>query len=159
MKLQWAGLILCAVFAWVSDAQAEIRRALLSVDQLRIGPNEQIRSFHIKTWGVEILAICHVPPSWQLKAEKYEDPEGDLYGSMDTHGEPLKSLPKMYLVDVYDYQRLPIGNDHPASFAGWVEVGTVASFGGGSARRRTLKAGNFRLINARSCPEPAPPQP
>lgn len=159
MKFGLAALIFFALFAWENAAQADIRRALLSVDQLKMGHDEQIRSFHIKTWGVEILAICHVPPSWQLKAEKYEDPEGDLYGSMDTHGETLKSLPEMYLVDVYDYQQLPIGNDHPASFAGWIEVGTVASFGGGSARRRTLKAGNFRLINARGCPEPAPPQP
>jgi hypothetical protein len=128
------------------------------VDGLRIGRDEQIKAFHIKTWGVTFLSVCRVPQVWQLKAEKYEDPAGELSGRLDAHGEPLKALTDMYLIDVYDYQVRP-KESQPASFAGWVEIGTVAPFEGGSRRRRALRAGNFRLTNARRCLELPPAQP
>jgi hypothetical protein len=153
-----AGLAFCACLGSQSTAEADVHRVLLSVDGLHMGQDEQIKAFDIKTWGVTFLAICRVPQDWQLKAEKFEDPAGDLSGRVDTHGEPLKALSDMYLVDVYDYQAR-LKDSQPASFAGWVEIGTVAPFEGGSRHRRALGAGNFRLTNARRCPDPPPAQP
>jgi hypothetical protein len=124
---------------------------------------ESIRAFHIETWGVEFLAVCHVPPSWELKAEKFEDSEGYFDGRSEAHGEPLQKMAGMYLVDVYDYQSQPKGGPksdyHPASFAGWVVVGRVQPFDGGTRHKRTLKAANFRLRDAARCPVPPPAQP
>jgi hypothetical protein len=143
-------------------APAEVRRALLSVQDLKLPAHATIRAFHIKTWGIEFVAVCRMPRSWELKSEKFEDPEGSLDGKADTHGEPLKRLTDFYLVDVYGYQPEPKGDPkgeyHPPSFAGWVEVGTAEPFGG-PQRRRALTANNFRLKDSRNCPVAPPPQP
>jgi hypothetical protein len=144
-------------------ASAEVRRALLSVENLKLPAHATIRAFHIETWGVEFVAVCHMPPSWALKSEKFEDPEGSLDGRADTGGEPLKRLTDFYLVDIYDYQPLPKGDPkgeyHPPSFAGWVEAGTAEPFGGGARRKRALTANNFRLRDSRNCPVAPSPQP
>lgn len=154
--------LLSVGLAHAAPASAEVRRVLLSIDGLSLLPMESIRAFHIETWGVEFVSVCHVPPSWELTSEKFEDPAGYLDGRSDTHGEPLKKMSAMYLVDVYEYQPLPKGDPkteyHPASFAGWVEVGRIQPFDGGTRHKRTLKAGNFRLQSATRCPDQAPPQ-
>ncbi|HWF00003.1 MAG TPA: hypothetical protein VG248_09420 [Caulobacteraceae bacterium] len=153
-----AALGFCACLVLQSAAEPGVQRALLSLDDLHARRGEQIKAFDIKTWGVTLLAICQVPQDWQLKAEKYEDPAGELSGRLDTHGEPLTTLRDMYLVEVYDQQSLA-KDSRPASFSGWVDIGTVAPFGGGSRHRRPLREANFRLRHARRCPEPPPAQP
>ncbi len=161
----WVRLLILPLCLWVGDprlGRAEARRVLLSVQGLSIPPDDSIRSFHVETWGVNFVSVCHVPPAWELKSEKYEDPEGYLEGKSDTHGEPLRQLSNMYLVDVYDYQPLARnspGVEYPASFAGWVEIGRVQPFEGGTHQRRTLKANNFSMQDAQTCPiaPPAPP--
>jgi hypothetical protein len=157
-RLRWSALALCLELIQASPATSEIRRALLSVEGLKVGTTESIRAFHIETWGVEFLAVCHVPPSWALKSEKFEDPEGYFDGHSDTHGEPLRQITDMYLIDVYDYQPLREG-DVPASFAGWVVVGRVQPFDGGTRRKQTLTANNFHLRDAPRCPDAPPAQP
>src|SRR6185437_14168037 len=96
-----AGPIL-ALLVGAQSASAEIRRVLLSVEGLKIGAAESIRAFRIETWGVQPLAVCQMPPSWELKSEKFEDPEGYLSGRSDVHGQQMAQLREMYLVDVYD---------------------------------------------------------
>ncbi len=161
--LRCAGLAICVALAQAGPAAAEIRRVLLSVDGLNLPAMESIRAFHLDTWGVEFLAVCRVPPSWELKSEKFEDPAGYFEGRSEAHGEPFRRMSDMYLVDVYDYQPLPKGDPrgeyHPASFAGWVTVGLAQQFGGGARHKRVLKASNFRLRDASHCPDapPAPP--
>ncbi len=162
-SLTWTAATVCIGFACAEPVSAETRRVLLSVDGLHLRPMESIRAFHIETWGVEFLAVCHVPPSWEITSEKFEDPAGYFDGRSDTHSEPLKSMSAMYLIDVYDYQPLPKGDPkkeyHPASLAGWVVVGRIQPFDGGTRHKRTLNAANFRLQDATRCPKPAPAQP
>jgi hypothetical protein len=153
----WIAIALaCQLLA--SPAIAEVRRVLLTVDGLNLPANQTIRAFHVETWGVGLVSVCHLPPSWELKTEKFEDPEGRLDGKADTHGEDLKSLSDMFLVDVYDYQPNREGSV-PATFSGWVVVGRVEPFDGGTRRKRTLKAGQFRMRDAKNCPTPPSPQP
>jgi hypothetical protein len=143
-------------------AGARVQRALLSVDNLNLRSNVGIRRFHIKTWGVEYLAVCHLPASWEIKSEKFQDPEGWLDGKSDTHGERLTGLQDMFLVDVYDYQPLPKGDPrgdyHPPSFAGWVQLGNradeVPNLG-----KLTLQPSHFHLRPARNCPAARPAKP
>lgn len=111
---------------------------------------------------MEYIAVCRLPQSWEIKSEKFEDPEGWLDGKSDTHGARLTDLRDMYLVDVYDYQPEPKGNPkgdyHPPSFSGWVELGTrgdeIPNLG-----KRALQPRNFQLRPARNCPVASPAQP
>jgi hypothetical protein len=148
------------LLAATQPSAAGITRALLSVDELAIPKDHSITAFKIETWGVALLAICHLPPSWEIRTEKFEDPEGFLSGRSDIHGERLSGLGELFLVDVYDYQPFsrgnPKGDYHPASFAGWVEL---AAHPGDPGKQLTLHASNFRLTNAERCPEPPPPEP
>lgn len=155
-----SGMLGCAIaiLLTVQTALGQAQRALLSVDNLRIPPGGALASFHIDTWGVEPLAVCHVPPLWELKEEKFMDPEGLLSGRSDIYHRTLNKLDKLFLVDVYSYQPLPRGNPkgeyHPASFAGWYTV-----FDGNGdivKKRRAFHAPNFHLTPAPRCPD-APP--
>jgi hypothetical protein len=152
--------VLSAMFAIACPSFGQSSRALLSVEGLGLPENETIIAYNISTWGVAFLAVCKVPPSWEIKAEKYMDPEGMLHGRSDVHGEPLRELHQMFLVDVYSYQPLPKGDPkgeyHPASFSGWIEVGTQSSEHG---KRRTLRSTNFKLTPATRCPDPPAPEP
>jgi len=145
----------------VGQGSGQITRALLSVDNLNLPADHSIAGFRIETWGVSLLSVCHIPPSWNLSQEKYEDPAGLLIGRSDVHGEPLRELHQMFLVDVYSYQPLPKGDPkgeyHPASFSGWVEIIEEGSDMHG--KRRPLRASNFHLKPASYCPMPPPAQP
>jgi len=161
-RMRLLTLALCLWIAGSRSGAAEVRRVLLSVQGLSIPATESIRSFHLKTWGVAFVSVCHVPPSWELKSEKFEDPEGYLDGRSDTYGEQLRQLSNMYLLDVYDYQPLAQrspGIEHPALFTGWVEIGRMQPFDAGTLHRRTLKASNFSMQNAQACPIAPPAQP
>jgi hypothetical protein len=145
----------------------QVTRALLTVKGLNLPPEQNLRAFKINTWAVSLLAVCKVPTSWEMKAEKYEDAEGFLSGRSDAHGVPLRELREMFLVDVYSYQPLPKGDPksdfHPASFSGWVEIANARQpfkrVDDRHAHRRALNAGNFHLTSASHCPIPPPTQP
>jgi hypothetical protein len=145
-----------------SPCAAEIQRALLSVEGLSIPSGKSIFAYRIETFGVEFLAMCRLPTSWALKSEKFENPAGYLSGRADVHGAPLRSLTNLYLVDVYDYQAVATRDgpgEQPASFAGWIEVGSRQAFGDWRGRKVKLRASNFRLMRADRCPAQPPPQP
>ena len=152
-----AGGCLCLA----GPATGEVRRAVLSIAGLDMPAGHGVRAFRIETFGVELLAVCRVPRSWALKSEMFEGMEGYISGRADTHGASLKALDGMYLVDVYEPQASPKGDDQsgqpPASFSGWVEIGFREAFDDpkGHVRRHRLRRSNFRLTDARSCPVPA----
>ena len=143
------------------SGSGQVTRALLTVDGLNIPADYSVSAFRINTWGVVLLNVCSIPPSWNLIEEKYEDPKGLLLGRSDVHGAPLRELKQMYLVDVYGYQALPKGDPkgefHPASFSGWIEVAKESWNMHG--KRRALHASNFRLTPASQCPVPPPAAP
>jgi hypothetical protein len=146
------------VLTGASQPSAGIRRVLLSVEGVRIPKGSAIFQYRLDTFGVEFLAVCKLPQSWEVQSEKFENPEGYLSGRADIHGEWLSALKEMYLVDVYDYR--PVASrDVPASFSGWVEVGSRERFGDWRGHRVQLAANNFRLTDAQRCPESPPPQP
>jgi hypothetical protein len=141
-----------------TQPQVGVRRVLLSVEGVSIPARSAIFRYRIDTFGVEFLAVCSLPPSWEIQSEKFENPEGYLSGRADIHGVPLGALKEMYLVDVYSY-RAVASKDHPASFSGWVDVGTRERFGDWHGKRVPLRASNFRFKDAQRCPLSPPPQP
>jgi hypothetical protein len=108
-----------------ASSTGQVQRALLTVDGLNIPSGGALAAFRIDTWGVILLAVCHVPPLWELKQEKFMDSAGLLSGRSDPYHRTLTKLDQMFLVEVDSYQPLPKGNPkgdyHPASFAGWFE--------------------------------------
>lgn len=136
LVLMVAGVSLLCVRTQSSFGQAE--RALLTVDGLSIPAGGALAAFRIDTWGMIPLAVCHVPPLWEIKEEKFMDSTGLLSGLSDPYHRTLTKLDQMFLVDVYSYQPLPRGDPkgeyHPASFAGWFEVFD----GNGNIRRKRL---------------------
>lgn len=139
----------------------QAQRALLTVDGLSIPAEGALAAFRIDTWGVEFLAVCKVPPLWEIKEEKFLDSAGLLSGRSDPYHRTLTKLDQMFLVDVYSYQPLPRGNPkgeyHPASFAGWFEV--FDGNGDVIKKRRVFRADNFHLTPASRCPDAPPAEP
>ena|ERR1017187_6641903 len=148
------------LFVGTHSSSGQAQRALLTVDGLSIPDGGALAAFHIDTWGVIPLAVCNVPPLWEIKEEMFLDPSALLSGRSDPH-RTLTKLDQMFLVDVYSYQPLPRGNPkgeyHPASFAGWFEVFD----GNGDIRRKRLvfHASNFHLTPAPGCPDAPPAEP
>jgi hypothetical protein len=160
MLRRWVAFFaISQLLAGAGSASAKVERVLLSVGGLNVLPHEGLKQFHITTWGVEYVAICHLPNSWEIKSEKFADPEGWLDGKADEQSQRLTGLRDMYLVDVYDYQPRPKGNPkgdyHPPSFSGWVQIGTSADETSDLPKLK-LSPGNFQLRAAKACP-PAPP--
>lgn len=139
----------------------QVQRMLITVDGLSIPKGGALAAFHIDTWGVIPLAVCKVPPQWEMKQEKFMDSEGFLSGTSDPYHRTLLKLDRLFLVDAEIYQSLPKGNPkgeyHPASFAGWYTV--FDGTGEIKKRRWALKAANFHLIPAYRCPDAPPPEP
>jgi hypothetical protein len=154
-----AAVILVVIGAHPSPGQ--VQRALLTIDGLNIPAGGALAAFHVDTWGVVPLAVCGVPPQWEMKQEKFMDPEGFLSGRSDPYHRTLSKLDKLYLVDVYMYQPLPKGDPkgeyHPASFAGWYTV--FDGTGEIKKRRWAFKPTNFHLIPAFRCPDAPPAEP
>jgi len=150
--------LLCA---GIQSSSGQVQRALLTVDGLSIPAGGAIAAFRIDTWGVIPLAVCHVPPLWEIREEKFMDSAGFLSGRSDFYHRTLTKLDQMFLVDIYSYQPLPRGNPkgeyHPASFAGWFEVFD----GNGDVQRKRLMfhASNFHLTLAPRCPDAPPAEP
>lgn len=157
-------LVICLLMLLVGTrvGVGQTQRALLTLDGLSIPAGGALAAFRIDTWGVIPLAVCKVPPIWEIEEEKFMDPGGFLSGRSDPYHRTLTKLDRMFLVDVYNYQPLPKGDPkegeyHPASFAGWYEV-----FDGNGdivRKHRVLHAGNFHLTPAPRCPDAPPAQP
>ena len=73
------------------------QRALLSVDGLSIPAGGALAAFHIDTWGVAPLAVCKIPPLWDIRAEKFMDPAGLLSGRSDAYHQTLTELDRCTL--------------------------------------------------------------
>jgi hypothetical protein len=156
LKISCIGLLLTA-----QAALGQIQRALLSVNGLSIPDGGAMAAFQIDTWGVIPLAVCQVPPLWELKEEKFMDSAAVFSGRSDPYHRTLMKLDRLFLVDVYSYQRFPIGDPkgeyHPPSFDGWFTV--FDGNGDVIKKRRRFLARDFHLMPAARCPDAPPAEP
>lgn len=155
------GLFAAVFVCMAQPSVAAVRRVLLSVDGLTVPKDKAIFAYRIDTFGIEFLAVCSVPSGWELRSQKYENSEGYLAGQAGLHARRLR-LTAMYLIDVYEYRaetRREGSAEHPASFSGWVQIGSREQFGDWRGRKVTLGPNNFRLTNATRCPAPPLAQP
>lgn len=142
-----------------ADNSERGQRFLLAL-RIALQPDERIESFSIDTWGVDILAVCRIPPGWTMKAGRSAAPDGVIEGR-STHGvtwigpADLGRLNGLALVEL----RGPIqprtirfdppgSGELPATFAGRAEIA------GESGRTLELTAANMGLTPATRCPRP-----
>jgi hypothetical protein len=160
-RIHLSATFLLLLLVGTKSSFGQAQRVLLTVDGLSIPAGGALAAFRIDTWGVIPLAVCKVPPLWEIREEKFMDSAGFLSGSSDPYHRTLKKLDQVFLVDVYCYQPLPKGDPksdyHPASFAGWFQV-----FDGNGdiiRKRRVFHASNFNLTPATRCPDAPPAEP
>jgi len=150
-------LLLCGLSA--SPAGAET--ALLSIRGLEIRQNEYAVSFAIETWDVELLAICRIPPGWEIGGGRSIDASGTLFGSAGgtvatvVHGQTdgldglfLVSLPK----EVRSADTQQGATIYAATLKGSYGVETYGS--DIDPVKRTMSWANFSLMPASRCPDP-----
>ena len=142
---------------------------LLSITGIKLQPlksgsqarGQYIASFDIKTWGVRVIAVCHIPGGWTISAGKNANPEGVLSGSAGEgvaflDSESLHQLTDFFLVQVDDYHPVDRGdctkNCTPASFAGDFYIGEYGSED--QPRPQRVLPSNIRLDVASRCPDP-----
>jgi len=138
---------------------------LLSIKGIQIDEMHHLTKVEIRTWGVEVLAVCHVPPVSIVSVDFDIDPGGILkWKSNSWHGEltsaGLKELYSIFLVNISDYQKEPRGDPrsqyHPASFEGSATITSIDE----PPRERVIKlrSDNFGLMPATRCPDIKPVQ-
>jgi hypothetical protein len=134
---------------------------LLSVKGIPLDRAHHLTQVVIRTWGVEVLAVCHVPKVATVSVDFDIDPGGVLtwrasswHGELDQSG--MKALSSLFLVRVSEYQKEPRGDPrgefHPASFAGIATAATIQE--PTQEHLIPLNSANFVLAPAARCPDP-----
>ena len=153
--------MLAAMLAAASIASRpadEPRVFLASVSSLPIGKAEYVSGFSIDTWGVDFLAVCHIPAGWHITAGSNASPDGTLAGDGSVGASfldrsRLKELSGLALVKLYGpVQRSEIKSATgvvPATFSGGATVGT---YGEDGERKVTITHANVWLTPASRCP-------
>ena len=150
-----------AVQVFVPDVPGEPRTYLLSVTGIALNPQEHVDGFRVETWDVDFLAVCHLPPGWQIRAGRMATPDGVLAGEA-SHGVTfldrmrLSELDDLALVRILDpvqpEEIRSAGGIQPATFSGRATIGTYGD--GEPHREQRLGAANIRLLPAARCPDP-----
>ena len=159
MSLRTTGLL---ALLWASCLSAVSQAAstnLLSIKGIQIDRDHHLTQVEIKTWGVDVLAVCHIPPVSVVSVDRDIDPGTVLtwranswHGELDDMG--LKQLSGLFLVRISEFQKEsrgdPNGEYHPATFAGSATISAIVE----PTRRKTvtLRADNFEMTLAIRCP-------
>jgi hypothetical protein len=155
--------LVAAIFGWsLATAPAlAAGSALLSIKGIRLDPQHHLTKVVVRTWGVEVLAVCHVPKVANVSIDFDIDPGGVLIWKANSwHGEldqsDLNVLSQLFLVRVAEYQKDPRGDPrgeyHPASFEGVATIATIRE--PKRTRAIALHSDQFDLTPATRCPDP-----
>jgi hypothetical protein len=49
---------------------------LLSIEHVKLTSKQYVSGYKIKTWGLKIRAVCHLPPGWIIPTGSYASPDG-----------------------------------------------------------------------------------
>lgn len=155
--------IAAAAIAAAAPAVAEEERTYIaSVAGIALGPSEYVDGFTVDTWGVRVLAVCRIPPGWEIRAGRAASLDGVIAGRA-SHGvtflnrarlSQLEGLALIRLDGPVQRREIRRGSiSWPATFAGHAEIGT---YGVDERRRRVrLADANIRLTPATRCPAPS----
>lgn len=129
---------------------------LLSVVDVPLLEGESLADFSFATWGVDVAAVCRIPPGWTITAGRGAAFDGTVAGE-GSHGvtwfreRSPAPLADLVLVSLDGPVRREEPRDGgaiaPATFRG---KATLARADG--ERKVTLTARNVRLVPAGGCP-------
>ena len=132
---------------------------LASIRNIPLAQDGSIEKFSISTWGVEFLAVCHIPYGWRITAGNSASPDGELDGE-GSEGitwfdkSSPKELADFVLLELYGpVQRadVPLANGYiPATFSGQATINTDDG-----DRKVPITYKNVGLLAARQCPSGA----
>lgn len=119
-----------------------------------LGPDERVSAFSFDTWGVDVVAVCHIPPGWWIKGGRGATAQGVIAGE-GSHGVTwvgdMKALENLVLVrlsgPVQERERRNGPTTWPATFKGLAAVETPDT-----QREVSLGHANVRLVPADGCP-------
>ena len=149
---------LVAAFLLPTAARADQERIFLaSITGIELAETEYLDGFSIDTWWVEVLAVCHLPPGWEIRAGKQASPDGAIAGEA-SHGvtflnrASLSELRGLALVRLQGPVVRRREGNMPPTFSGRARIGRY----GTDERRREqgLTAANVGLAPATRCPAP-----
>lgn len=135
-------------------AAGEASTTYLASIVIPLGREDWVESFRFDTWGVDVLAVCHIPSGWRITAGQSAAPEGVIVGE-GSHGVTwlgdMKSLESLVLIRLYgpvqEVERIEGPTTHPANFAGKARLQTTDA-----SREVALGHANLRLTPASRCP-------
>ena len=125
---------------------------LASIEGVSLSPDESVPSFTVKTWGVEIKAICHIPDDWEITGGRY-GPLGRIAGQAG-HGatalrtRDLHQLRGLALVELSGPVAARGHGSVPATFGGYVNIHVGRN---DTTRTVTLAVANIQLVKADAC--------
>jgi hypothetical protein len=125
---------------------------LVSIERIPLRADESMYEFRIDTWGVEFMAVCHIPGGWWIEAGGSATPEGSLKGRGSVgatwfNRKTPAELRNLVLITLYaPVQKVDIGAV-PATFKGRAKIN-----GPNKDRTIRLTSANVRLVPGRRCP-------
>jgi hypothetical protein len=128
------------------------RSYLVSITGLNLKADESIAKFTVKTWAVEIKAVCRIPADWEITAGRF-GPSGRIageagHGATALRDRDLSKLHDLALVSLSGPVTRRNRGSAPPTFDGEANI-----YVGRSSTTRTMRltADNIRLVNAESC--------
>jgi hypothetical protein len=153
MKHLLLALALALLAGPAAAVEKEGRTYLLSLGEIQLAEGERIERFTIETWGVDVLAVCRIPPGWRIEAGRSAALDGHIAG-IAGHGVAFLSDTAQFeglaLVRLWgarqEQARKLEGGRVPATFAGSVRIADRGE--------RQLSQQMLRLALASACPPP-----
>lgn len=132
---------------------ASARTYLASIEGVSLRPDESISSFTLKTWGIRIKAICHIPADWEITAGRF-GPLGRIagqagHGASELRSRDLGQLRRLALIEMSGPLSRKGHGSVPATFGGAVNI-----YVGRNSLTRTvaLTFANVSLVKSDHCP-------
>ncbi len=158
-KGRWiSALPLVLALGGCATAATEGTTYLVSIGDITLGRDEQMKAFSFATWGVRFEAVCHVPQGWTITAGGGVTPDGELGGhgsnGISWYREPSPAeLKDLALITQYG----PVQAEDELDEGGHVVI--PATFNGSATietddgdRTQRLTDRNIRLRAASRCP-------
>lgn len=153
LSMECRSVIVGALAFALATSAATAQTYLLSISGISLAPDESVRSFTVKTWGVEIEAICHIPGDWEITGGRF-GPLGRIAGQAG-HGatalrtRDLRQLRGLALIELSG-SISPYGHGSvPATFGGELSVDFGRSNSTGTV---PITKANIQLVKADACP-------
>jgi hypothetical protein len=132
---------------------------LLSIKLPDLSSDSYISAFRIKTWGINIHAMCKFPVGWMITAGRELNMGGQIVSSAsgfmtNLNVKQLEKLTDFVLIDDLGTPHDRSATEPPAFSDVFIQVGEYHS--AQRDRRIRLKGSDIVLTDATRCPSPPP---